>query len=404
MKNEPFMNHIVLRRARRADIVVLFLLIIFLTAGCNIGRRSAPVVDEFALPAMQTPVLERTLYTVARGEVQETVEFEAQVSLNIDQDLFFNTAGRIRTIHVENGDAVQEGDLIAELDTRDLDFDLRQAQLNYDLAQERLTDARTAADFSRREAELNLAVAQLQLEAYEERGAPQEQEVEIRKRQVEEAELALERLDADLSVGSATDVRRLETDVALAELTLERSAAKLSDAQIVAPMDGEIQFYPELEAGRGIAAYATVARVVDPTSMAITANLVREDMLKLQEGMPVSISLPDSSLVLAGVIQSLPQPFGTGVDAATVIALQDANDADLLRIGSSVNVAAVLQTKENALWLPGNAVRGFGNSRFVLVQEVSGSTTEVPVTVGVSNGEQTEIVEGLLEGMQIVGQ
>ena len=50
IKNEPFMNHIVLRRARRADIVVLFLLIIFLTAGCNIGRRSAPVVDEFALP------------------------------------------------------------------------------------------------------------------------------------------------------------------------------------------------------------------------------------------------------------------------------------------------------------------------------------------------------------------
>ncbi len=199
---------------------------------------------------------------------------------------------------------------------------------------------------------------------------------------------------------------RLEADLALAELKLQQVAAKLEDAQIVSPFDGEVQLYPELEEGKGVPAYEAVARLVDPASYEIVASLVRDDMEYLYEGMPViarvSGALGDTEL--SGVIATLPQPFGSGLGTSTIIALDDAEATAQLRAGAGIELAAELNRQEATLWLPPEAVRGFGENRFVLVEETGGSLNEVPIVVGVSNSEQVQILDGAFEGMTVVGQ
>ncbi len=201
------------------------------------------------------------------------------------------------------------------------------------------------------------------------------------------------------------DLSRLEADLGLAELKIEQMAAKLTDAQIVSPFDGEVQLYPELIEGNGVPAYDAVARIVDPTSYEITASLVREDMEQLNEGMPVTVALGGvQGMALPGTITTLPQPFGRGLGTTTMITLDDPAATAQLRAGAPVNLAAELARQEDALWLPPDVVRGFGDNRFVLVQEAGGNVREVPIVIGASNGEQVEILDGVFEGMMVVGQ
>ncbi len=166
------------------------LLVGALSACASFGRQPAPVTQDLALPAIQTQVIERTTYVVERGVLAERIDFSGEVGLSVQEDLFFSTPGRVRTVYVQNGDSVKEGDLIAELDTRDLNFELQQAQFEYERAKQRLEDGTDAVDFAKQDAAIDLAIAELRLEAYQNRDDPDPQELAIRERQVEQAELS----------------------------------------------------------------------------------------------------------------------------------------------------------------------------------------------------------------------
>ncbi len=222
--------------------------------------------------------------------------------------------------------------------------------------------------------------------------------------EVEQAELSLERIANGLGFASTSDTSQLQTNVSLATLRLERLQASLADSQIVAPFAGEIRLFESLIEGKAANAYETVALIVNPESYEITANLVREDMERLAEGMHVSLELPYlTGAAVDGVIKSMPQPFGSGAGTQTVINVVEAADAGLLRAGAGIKVFVDLAQNTDTLWLPPATVRGFGGNRFVVVNQ-QGIVREVPVEIGLTNSEQTEIISGVSEGMQVLGQ
>jgi len=64
-------------------------------------------------------------------------------------------------------------------------------------------------------------------------------------------------------------------------------------------------------------------------------------------------------------------------------------------------VRAVLEVKDDVLWLPPLAVRDFGGRRFVVIEE-NGRQRRVDVTVGIQSADRVEIVSGLEEGQVVL--
>jgi macrolide-specific efflux system membrane fusion protein len=72
-----------------------------------------------------------------------------------------------------------------------------------------------------------------------------------------------------------------------------------------------------------------------------------------------------------------------------------------IKAGMTANANVQVARKENVLLIPTRAIRAQGSRRLVTVLE-GDLLTEVVVTLGLSNDQETEILSGLSEGMQVL--
>lgn len=159
-----------------------------------IGAPTAePTADPEAEPA-QT-------YTVQRGTIEDTLSFSGQVA-PVQSSVAFNMDGVIGKVHVQPGQALQEGDLVAELEMSELSGQLRDARLTYQQNQRALDQAAQAGQLAVKQVELDLEVAQQALEELKAPATP----VEIAEAQtaVREAQANLDTVRNNASQGKNT--------------------------------------------------------------------------------------------------------------------------------------------------------------------------------------------------------
>jgi RND family efflux transporter MFP subunit len=400
-------------------------------------------------------------YVVQRGEVVRILEFNGRVAPVVEEELFFRTAGYIATVYVTRDQEVKAGDILAELEVTDLQNQLAQAQADLQaiqLASERqtaeaqaslntagwrLAQARvqnpdlqvTSAEVDLERAQTALADAQEEYDKDIHRDWETQEQHEAFARWLHDAELNL-RL-AEVNYQAALDARQahnydlqiLQQEVDLASMRLEQIQAGLdiersqlavqrlegliADARIVAPFDGVVLSLSVAE-GRLVDAYRTVMSVADTSALEISANLDQTQMEDLAEGMPVEAELNSRpGEVITGTIRQLPYPYGSGgrttgqtgeqvesVDTSTRITLASRPGFEY-ELGDLFRLTAVLERKEDVLWLPPQAVRTFEGRRFVVVQDGS-VQRRVDVTIGIEAEERVEIEEGLTEGQVVV--
>ena len=136
--------------------VILGLVVVAAVAGALVWRsRSARQQEE----ETRSAVVERGTMLVAIS-ASGTVEPQARVSLD------FESPGRVAEVMVEVGDRVAAGDLLARLDTGQLELQVQQAQAGLMLAQAQLAQLRAGPQPEEvAVAEANLRAAQSQVSA-----------------------------------------------------------------------------------------------------------------------------------------------------------------------------------------------------------------------------------------------
>jgi RND family efflux transporter MFP subunit len=259
-------------------------------------------------------------------------------------------------------------------------------------------EMREAAAREVRDAELNLEIARAQYEQSLQARLIHNNNVQIQQQQVDLARLRLQELEAGL-------------DIERARLTVERLEAQLADARVTAPFDG-IVLSLNLADGRAVEGYKPVAIVADVSALEISADLTDKQLADLSEEMPVTItSIGGPGDVITGHIRRLPYPYGgggrsTGVegeDKSTRISIDSLPAGTQLALGDLQRVTVVLERKDNVLWLPPQAIRTFEGRKFVVVQE-GDAQLRVDVKVGIESEDRVEIEEGLTDGQIVVGQ
>ena len=345
------------RTAYKRLIVPLVVLALAL-AGCA----GAPAQAEEATPTpVPTPVIPtKPTYTVSRGEVIRMLEFTARLVPMIEEELYFKTGGRIQSVLVSKGDVVEEGQLLASLETGTSNVDVRRAEISLEMAK------------------LNRELFIMQANKFS-----QEYPIYLKMR---------------------------DYDVEVAQLALDEINARVDTAQVKAPFKGTM-LSVFITPDRSVEAYKSVMVIADLAKLEVSADLTSTDLQELEEGLPVTVvAVSGPATELTGEIRKLPYPYGKAdatasknetQDTSTRVSINEDPATANLTLGDLVRVQVILEKRDGALWLPPQAIRKFEGRRFVVVQE-DGAQRRVDVKIGITSDDRVEILEGLEEGQTVI--
>jgi multidrug efflux pump subunit AcrA (membrane-fusion protein) len=373
-----------------------------LAAGCSQPSRYVDTQEEADVTPIPTPIIPtKPTYTVQRGNVINQVEFTGRITPVRQVDLSFHTNGYLKNIYVERGDAVKEGQVLADLEVRDLENQLAQSQLSLRTSETQLLAAQQLISDTLKEARILLDIEQIKLEQARSNfetngGKASEYTLRIQEQMVNLAQLKVDRLERGVDP-------QLVLAVESARLNNQRLQEQLTEAQILSPMDGVITSINIFNQGQSVTAYSPVMSVGDLSQLEVSADLFGEDIVsQLSPGMAVVLEPYDTpgSNPMEGLIRYVPTGTPGELDKTTRISILSSLSDFNLGLNDLVRVKVVIERKEEVLWLPPQAIRTFEGRRFVVVQDDQG-LRRMDVQVGVEGSDAVEIVNGLTEGQTV---
>lgn len=192
---------------------------------------------------------------VGRGEIVATVSAVGQTVPAAQARLAFRNAGRLRELNVQLGQRVQAGDVLARLDTADLEAQLAQAEANLKIQRLRLEALQAgprAEEVAAARAAYDAALA-----TYERvRQGPTPAEIRAAEAAVESARAQLESARAQLQSKSQAP---LPNDVAAAEAAVAQAQAALDAAEAAYQLKLQAPTPADLAAAEAAVAQAEAA-------------------------------------------------------------------------------------------------------------------------------------------------
>ena len=274
----------------------------------------------------------------------------------------------------------------------------KQSEIDIEIQKDQIVLSQLELD--RLKGEGDIAILEAKYEQVAQQKKQSEIDMEIQKSQISLSQLELENLKGE---GEPQLSKALERS----KLAVERLNAQVVDTRISSPIEGKVTSISAYE-GREVNAYRSVFIVADEAELEITAEPMSSQLQRLAEDMSAAIILSAyPGKELPGQILQLPYPYGRGgganleeADKLTHISF-DPEDLDI-GPGDLVKVLITLERKADALWLPPAAIRTFAGRKFVEVDE-DGRRRRVDIRIGIESAERTEILEGLEEGLVVVG-
>ena len=377
----------------------------------------------------QADEIERQLFEVNRGDLVLSVSADGNLSFLRDRELTFGISGTITEINVKEGDWVTEGEVLARLDTSSLELAVKTAEVDLEIAANSFNEIaypytyhtfafsvpRAVAAIGDAQREVNGALEALEVEL----SFDQYWEVwhELKKAQdslVEAREQLARGYGADvfkagyLPITSFWTLRAAQLGMEKAQLDLDEANDNLEKAVMLAPFDGVIAVV-DIKEGDSLSSmdYATrtIVEIVDPRSMELDAEVDEIDIpeVRLWQRAIIEVdALPD--LQLEGRVTSIyPLPFEeSGLILYKVKIGFDVTEYSGLKAGMSATADIILSKRSNVLLVPNRAIEQDSSGNPMVKVMVDEQIEERPVVIGISDGYQTEIVDGLNEGEVVV--
>jgi RND family efflux transporter MFP subunit len=322
--------------------------------GCE---RTTPSRSAPSQVAVSEPVVEVQTARVRRGSILQELTAPGSLVAARQSEIGAEVRGRIVRVFVEEGDRLEEGDPLFQIDPARYEAALRHAEAGLALARS-----------ERRQVETDLARAQ-----------------KLRREKVV-AEHELDRLTTALEVARARQRQAAEA-VALARQDLKQTLVR-------APYAGSVA---ERRADEGTTA------LVQPQTIVVVLQETAE--------LEARATIPESQLALVGLgdpallhVEGLSQPIQTEVSAVSdtidpatrtyLVTMRVPNPDHRLKAGVFSEVEILPQAKSDVILVPRASVRTEdGRTRVFTVRD--GRATAVPVRLGLITEDDAEVLDGI---------
>ncbi|XHR29985.1 MAG: efflux RND transporter periplasmic adaptor subunit [Chthoniobacteraceae bacterium] len=327
---------------------------------------------------------------VKRGDLTQYVTATGTLNAVVSVDVGSQISGRIQALYADYNSLVKKDELIALIDPATYQAAVDQANGN-------LENAKASLDLKR-------IILDRERSLYERKAAPK----------------------SDLDTADA-EYRQAKATVDVNQALLAKANADLSYCRITAPVDG-IVVTRKVDVGQTVAATMTTPVLFniaqDIRKMRIITNVSEADIGQVKAGQSAEFTVdafPNetfqgqvSQVRLSGTSSDNVVTYDTVVDVA--------NPEKKLFPNMTAQVSILVAERKGVLVIPNAALRftppervkfenadavatkqGRGGSRMVYLEgSAPGILKVAPVKIGITDGMQTEVIEGLSEGAKVI--
>jgi len=379
----------------------VFILICF-AAGCFLSCGSAE--DS---PKTTPPPLEVKIEKVQASPVQDTYDAVGTVRSKTVSVLSSKVLGRIVSIPVREGDRVKAGQLLVEIDDREMKAQLEKSRAGLKEAQYALDETEKAirgGEAEKKAADARLALASSTLDRY--KGLFERRSVSLQEfdeaptkhtASKADADQASERLQALLAKKNQVIARigQAKADTANAE-------AFLSYTRILSPIDGIVTTKPA-DVGQMAAPGTPLLSVEDERHYRLEALVEESRIGRIHLGDPVSVSIAAlGQKPMAGQVSEIvPELDPSSRSYIIKIDLRNPDSPPKLRSGLFGKASFNTGTKQ-VLTVHVQSVLERGQLTFVYVVDPAKIAHMRLIQTGKPHGDRVEVLSGLNEGDQVI--
>ncbi len=317
---------------------------------------------------------------------------------------------------VKRGSAVHAGQLLAVLENRDLSAAAQDTKGAYDQAQasyETTTGASVPEELQKAEADEKQAkqaldaqekVLQSRQQLFDE-GALPRKELDQSKVDFTAASnqyaIAKKHLDALLAIGKPQELKAAAGQLESAKGKYLGAQAQLSYSEIRSPINGVITDRP-LYPGEMAAAGTPLLTVMDVSSVIAKAHIPQSEAAVLRVGDKGTMAVPGLDAPIEGkvtVVSPALDPNSTTVE----VWFEAKNPNHELKPGTSVQISMIAQTVKDALVVPvASVITAADGTSSVLIAGGDGRAHQKTVKLGIRNGDDQQILEGVADSDKVV--
>lgn len=328
-----------------------------------------------------------TYYATSKAEVQNistSITATGTIEPVTKVEVGTQVSGIISKIYVDYNSIVTKGQVIAELDRTNLQSELVSAQSNLQNAQSNLNYQKS--NYERYKALFDKGL--------------------VSANDFENARLTYEQAQAQVRVQ---------------QQSVQKAHTNLGYATITAPIDGVV-LSKEVEEGQTVASAMTTPTLFiiaqDLTNMRVIADVDEADIGEVKEGQRVTFTVdafPDD--IFNGEVTQVRQEATTESNVVTYEVVISAPNQDLkLKPGLTANVTIFTLERNQVLTIPAKALRFTPNKNLLTEgEEIIDCDSKnkiwvregqnfkaIPVNIGITNGNVTEIVSGIKAGQEMI--
>ena len=379
----------------------------------------------------QTPVAAAsTVITAQKKDIKISLSNDGKTDYPVT-NLKFNGNGIVEEILVQEGERVKKGDVLARLDEKNLENQVKQAEANYNSAvakYQKLIAGPSDVERQAKQIAVDNAVKNLRVQqaSYDYKvsllnnddntkisdGKSTEGDILAEELKLEGAKAQLENAKAQLALlvpADSYDLTTASETVKQMEAALAIARNNLQDATLISPTDGMVLSNNgkegELVTSSSTSTNTPFIVLANGNEVAVDSYPIEDDIGKISVGQAAEVvftSLPDKSY--EGKVSSIsPNPIvdQSGIVTYKVSVLLNVPDENI-KNGMTASVAFIAQQVKGVVTIPVEAVVRANGAPSVEVQASDGSTGWVKVKTGLTNGKIVEIKEGLKAGDKVL--
>ncbi|GGD58709.1 macrolide transporter subunit MacA [Paenibacillus nasutitermitis] len=307
------------------------------------------------MPDIRIPkISQKAEYPVKRSTLELKVSGAGKLMSKREENLLFTVGNlRIAEVYVKAGDTVKKGQLLASLDTGDIESQIRRKEVESEKFQLDMKDSLRISD-----------------------------------------------------EGNAVMSRKQQLDIALLKEELADLRSKLNGTKLVAPFAGTIVSFTA-EKGDNTIGYEKIGQIADINSLIVAVQFSSSDLEKIAPGMESMVGI-NAAGDYAGSLKRLPLTTEEPKDGEKSLDLYTLIDLPKLPAGAAngtpLTASVIVERRKDVLTIPLAALRKQNSRNYVLVSNADGSKGEVDVEIGVQTSTEVEIIKGLEEGQKVVGK
>lgn len=327
---------------------------------------------------------------VKRGTIRYSVSASGMVYPKKTVEVGAQVSGKVSKLTVKIGDTVKAGELIAEIDASTKENAKLSAQAQLKSQQATLKTAQSS--LKQAQADFNRA------KKLYKSGAGSQADYDS-------AHTAL--------VSAKNAITQAQENIVQSRLTIKDAELSLGYTQVTAPIDGTV-IAVSVEQGQtvnSIQSAPTLVTLAQTDVMTVKAEIAESDVTVMKSGLPVTFTLLGKTTdSYHGTLQSIdPAPKeisdNSNITSSTAIYyyghIDVDNTAGKLRYGMTATVTIEVDKADNALIVPMTAINDTPRGSMVMVLKGDRPRPQ-PITVGLEDGVNAEVLSGLSEGDQVI--